>query len=150
MIDPAVQAREVAPKAPFPTLRPRDAATLILIDRTSATPKLLMGRRHDRHAFMPAKFVFPGGRLGRRDRYVPVAGELDADVERRLLQHLSRPSRTKARAMAIAAIREVFEETGLLLGRKHSSPLDTPGLWAAFAQTGVVPDVSELHLVARA
>jgi 8-oxo-dGTP pyrophosphatase MutT (NUDIX family) len=149
MIDPAVQS-SVAPQVTFPKLRPKDAATLILIDRTSGTPKLLMGRRHDGHAFMPGKFVFPGGRMEARDRYVPVGGELDAAVERGLMRRLARPSRAKARAMAVAAIREVFEETGLLLGRKHSGPLHIPGLWAAFAEAGVEPDLSALHFVARA
>ncbi|MBV8904434.1 MAG: NUDIX domain-containing protein, partial [Acidobacteriia bacterium] len=71
-------------------------------------------------------------------------------VERGLMQRLSRPSRAKARAMAVAAIRELFEETGLLLGRKHPQPLNIPRLWAAFAQAGVVPDLGELHFVARA
>ena len=47
----------------WPNVTPKDAATLILIDRTRKTPKLLMGRRHDGHKFMPGKYVFPGGRI---------------------------------------------------------------------------------------
>ncbi len=47
----------------FPTVRPRDAATMIIIDRSGATPKVLLGRRHHGHKFMPGKFVFPGGRM---------------------------------------------------------------------------------------
>ena len=46
-----------------PNLRPRDSATLILIDRSNAVPKVLLGRRHERHRFLPGKFVFPGGRV---------------------------------------------------------------------------------------
>ena len=42
---------------------PKDAATLILIDRSGAEPKVLLGKRHDRHVFMPGKFVFPAAAL---------------------------------------------------------------------------------------
>jgi 8-oxo-dGTP pyrophosphatase MutT (NUDIX family) len=47
----------------WPNVRPKDAATLIIIDRTGRDPKVLMGRRHHGHRFMPGKFVFPGGRI---------------------------------------------------------------------------------------
>jgi len=135
----------------FPTLRPKDAATIILIDRSSADPKVLMGRRHAGHKFMPDKFVFPGGRVEARDRYVPVAGQLDPQVEARLMQRLRRPSRIRARVLAVAAIREAFEETGLLLGTKvASAPKFPDGCWSAFAEAGVQPSLDELHFVARA
>src|ERR1051325_11791196 len=65
-----------ASMAPAP--RPRDAATLILIDRSSAVPKVLLGKRHGGHAFMPDKFVFPGGRVEPHDRHVPVVGRRDS------------------------------------------------------------------------
>ncbi|PKQ09013.1 MAG: DNA mismatch repair protein MutT, partial [Alphaproteobacteria bacterium HGW-Alphaproteobacteria-12] len=42
-------------------IRPRDAASLVLIDRTSTEPRVLMGRRHARMKFVPDAFVFPGG-----------------------------------------------------------------------------------------
>ena len=41
----------------FPNVKPRDSATLILIDRAESTPKVLLGRRHESHRFMPGKFV---------------------------------------------------------------------------------------------
>ena len=50
-----------------PPQRPRDAATLIVIRRDGATPRILLGQRHGSHAFMPGKFVFPGGRLDAAD-----------------------------------------------------------------------------------
>src|SRR5919201_4506647 len=105
----------------FANLRPRDAATIILIDRSHAEPKVLMGRRHEGHKFMPGKFVFPGGRVDMGDRYVPVAGQLDPQVEARLMTRLRRPSRIRARVLAVAAIREAYEETGLLLGKRVAS-----------------------------
>jgi 8-oxo-dGTP pyrophosphatase MutT (NUDIX family) len=139
-----------ASSAPAP--RPRDAATLILIDRSGAVPKVLLGKRHGGHVFMPDKYVFPGGRVEPHDRRVPVAGELDRHLEEKLMRHVSRPSRDKARALAVAAIREVFEETGLLVGRKVE---DAPrvagdGPVDPFAAAGVRPDLSALHLIARA
>ena len=44
-----------------PNRPPRDAATLILLDRSGPIPKVLMGRRHHGHVFLPGRFVFPGG-----------------------------------------------------------------------------------------
>ena len=135
-----------------PAWRPRDAATLILIDRSANVPKVLLGKRHRGHVFMPGKYVFPGGRVEPRDRHVPVAGQLDPAIEEKLMRHVSRPSREKARALAVAAIREVFEETGLLVGRKvEAAPrVDADGPVDPFAAAGVRPDLSQLHLIARA
>ena len=137
-----------ASTAPAP--RPRDAATLILIDRSGPTPKVLLGKRHRGHVFMPGKFVFPGGRLEPHDRHVPVVGRLDSHIEEKLMRHVARPSRDKARALAVAAIREVFEETGLLVGRKVEDAAPADGPVDPFAAAGVRPDLSELHFIARA
>jgi 8-oxo-dGTP pyrophosphatase MutT (NUDIX family) len=131
-------------------VRPKDAATLILIDRSGPTFKVLMGRRHDGHAFLPGKFVFPGGRVEVDDRRVPAVGALDARDEARLMQQVVRASRLKVRAFAVAAIREAFEETGLMIGRKVDSPPALPEGWLTFAQAHVQPDIGELHFVARA
>ncbi len=56
-----------------PYMRPKDAATLILVDRSASVPKVLVGRRHDKVVFMPGKFVFPGGRVDKSDNRIPVA-----------------------------------------------------------------------------
>ncbi len=61
-----------------PYFRPKDAATLILVDRSAATPKVLVGKRHDKVVFMPGKFVFPGGRVDKADNRVPVAAPITA------------------------------------------------------------------------
>src|ERR1051325_5648744 len=99
-----------------PYVRPKDAATLILVDRSGKVPKVLLGKRHHGHKFMPGKFVFPGGRVDPADKLMPVAKPLDPHAEANLMKHLQRASAAKARAFALAAIRETFEETGLLLG----------------------------------
>src|SRR6202140_190385 len=135
----------------FPPMRPRDAATMIIIHPPPAPPQVLLGRRHDGHKFMPGKFVFPGGRVEPIDRRMPSASAIEPRVEARLMQLMARPSAAKARGLMLAAIRETFEETGLLLGRKSRNPVRSPGgPWDAFAQAGVCPDLAAIHFVARA
>jgi 8-oxo-dGTP pyrophosphatase MutT (NUDIX family) len=134
-----------------PTGRPRDAATLVLIDRSGPEPRVLLGKRHGRHAFMPDRFVFPGGRVDAEDARMCVAASLDAANERRLMQRMQRPTRSRARALALTAIRETFEEAGLLLGKKSADPLVAPtSTWQPFADAGIRPDLSALTFVFRA
>jgi 8-oxo-dGTP pyrophosphatase MutT (NUDIX family) len=132
-----------------PNMRPKDASTLILLDNASSMPKVLLGRRHAGHAFLPGKFVFPGGRIDRADFAAPMDNPLHPQVEKRLMRGMQRPTAARARALAAAAIREVFEETGLLLGKRQSNATGN-GPWRAFAEAGVAPDFSCLHYVARA
>ncbi len=135
----------------FPNVRPRDSATLILIDRAEAIPKVLLGRRHQRHRFLPGKFVFPGGRIEPSDQLMAASAALHERHIERLMRRVKRPSLAKALAFALAAIRETYEETGLMLGAHHARTVpDAPGPWAAFAKAGIVPDLSEIHFIARA
>src|SRR5258706_4526443 len=69
-----------------PYYRPKDAATLILVDRTAAIPKVLVGKRHDKVVFMPGKFVFPGGRVDKTDNRIPVAAPLPYALQANLLE----------------------------------------------------------------
>ncbi|MFY9692302.1 MAG: hypothetical protein WAK35_01015, partial [Xanthobacteraceae bacterium] len=93
----------------FPNVKPRDSATLILIDRTEAVPKVLLGRRHQRHRFLPGKFVFPGGRIEPADRLMATAAALNERHVANLMRHVKRPSAAKAAAYALAAVRETYE-----------------------------------------
>ncbi len=98
-------------------VRPRRAATLILIDQSRSEPHLLMGRRHARHRFMPGKWVFPGGRVDPVDSraardLVGTAADLDPDALR-VLAPIAPP--LTQRALALAALRETLEETGYRL-----------------------------------
>lgn len=136
----------------WPTIKPKDAATLILIDRTGPKPTVLMGKRHPGHKFMPGKFVFPGGRIEQDDRKMSASGALHPVVEDKLLRRVQRPTLSRARALGLAAIRETFEETGLMIGtREHGAPEAAPdGPWRAFQEAGVFPDLEALHFIARA
>jgi 8-oxo-dGTP pyrophosphatase MutT (NUDIX family) len=135
------------PAGPRPhAVRPRDAATLIVLRRDGKKPRLLMGRRHQGHSFMPGLWVFPGGRIDRADYRAPHHGELPGETHRRLTQGATA---AKARALALAAIRETFEETGLLIA-KPAPPRPAAGPWREFVEQGAVADLSTLQMIARA
>jgi 8-oxo-dGTP pyrophosphatase MutT (NUDIX family) len=135
----------------FADSEPRDAATLMLIDRSGAQPKVLLGRRHHGHKFMPGKFVFPGGRIEQLDSKMPTISELHPDSARKLLERVAAPSEWLARGLALAAVRETAEETGLLLGVQRDRAPESPGeIWTEFAKAKVHPDLGQLHFVARA
>lgn len=110
-------------------LKPRDSATLILVRRDSAVPRILMGQRAGGHAFMPNKYVFPGGRLDPADSRVKPAKDLHPATLKKLMSRMrGRPSEARARGLANAAIRETWEEAGLLFGRTKLE--DAPDLSA--------------------
>jgi 8-oxo-dGTP pyrophosphatase MutT (NUDIX family) len=142
---------EAARDQSFGNVRPRDSATLILIDRNHTVPKVLLGRRHESHRFLPGKFVFPGGRVEPADRSMPVAAPLNENAAALLMRRVQRPSVAKAAALALAAVRETYEETGLMLGVKAEAQITAPSTeWQAFAEFGVLPDLSPIHFVFRA
>jgi 8-oxo-dGTP pyrophosphatase MutT (NUDIX family) len=131
-------------------LKPRHAATLIIVRTDAAKPRLLMGRRAGGHAFMPDKWVFPGGRVDRGDYRAPAATELAPETAARLTQEPRHPSPAAlARALALAAVRETFEETGLLLAKPAPSRPGA-GPWRPFLAQGALPDLAPLQFVARA
>lgn len=108
-------------------LRPKDSATLILVRRDGPAPRVLMGQRSGGHSFMPNKYVFPGGRLDAADSRVKPAQDLAPQtLEKLLAQMRGRPSAARARGLAYAAVRETWEETGLLYGRNRIE--DAPDL----------------------
>ena len=135
-----------------PNVRPKDASTLLILDQAAGGPvRVLMGRRHSRHAFFPGAYVFPGGRVDPADSRAPVAVDYDPVVARRLAIAMKGPkSAARARAFGVAAIRETYEEAGLFLGAKAPSPRPLTGELAAFDDAGVAIDLSPLVLIARA
>jgi len=134
------------PDRALPHIRPRDAATLLVIRRDGPRPRVLMGRRVGGHAFMPDKWVFPGGRIHPGDFRVAAASDLDPDVAAALARTCTL---ARARALAATAIRETFEETGLILGRPGTGTTRS-GEWRDFLATGNLPDLAPLRFVARA
>lgn len=125
---------------------PRDAATLILYRNTSDGPRILMGCRSAGHDFMPDKYVFPGGRVDDEDASAPALTELPEDVD----ATLRIGARRATRAFPLTAVREVFEETGLIVGRAASGMGDVPTSWADYYAQGAAPCLANFHFVGRA
>lgn len=148
------EQQETAPKAALKprTLKPRDAATLIIVDTSSGEPKVLLGRRRMDMVFMPGRYVFPGGRVDPADKIIPVTDDLSADDRAKLLVGMKgTPSEIRARALALAAVRETFEEAGLIIGRPkaNEAPPKAEG-WGAFYNLGFEPALSQITFFARA
>ncbi|QRY69568.1 NUDIX domain-containing protein [Ensifer sp. PDNC004] len=131
------------PKPPRPaTLRPRDAASIMLLDRVGGRVHVLMGRRHSAHAFMPDLYVFPGGRRDTGDHRIGFGSDLHPSVLRTLKVAGARGlSDARARALALAALRELYEEAGIAIG----APLPS-----AEAPVPFLPDLAKLRYMARA
>lgn len=126
-------------------LKPKDAATLLII---RGGEEVLMGVRSAKHAFMPNKYVFPGGRVDRGDGLVPRPIDLQPGVAAKL-ERASSPAR--ARALAMAAVRETFEEAGMLLAAEHETRIRTGSPhWKPFYASGLVPALDKLEYIARA
>lgn len=152
MSEPVLELTQAERERRWPNVRPVDAATMIILDRSGRKPRVLMGRRHPGHKFMPGKFVFPGGRVEASDRRMVAAGALDGVCETRLARFVPRPSLSRGRSLAMAAIRETFEETGLMFGSKdYGAPeVSLDGPWADFVERQVFPDLEAITFVARA
>ncbi len=127
-------------------VKPRDAATIILVRRDAPRPRVLMGKRNSGHDFMPNLWVFPGGRIDRADFRAPHATDLRPEVAAKFDRHI-KPGR--GRALAMAAIRETFEEAGLLLARP-APPRPGAGPWREFLAQGALADLEAMEIIARA
>lgn len=124
----------------------RNAATVIALRDRTTEPKVLMGQRGAKAVFMPNKFVFPGGAVDMEDADIPLAAPIPDICRSRLLEDADSDL---VNAISAAAIRELWEETGLILGRAGSWD-NPPADWETFAATGHVPDASALTFVFRA
>ena len=110
-----------------------------------------MGQRHEAHKFMPGKFVFPGGRVDAGDCRISTEHGLRADVAEKLLSSMKgKPSSARATGIALAAVRETFEEVGLIIGQPGSAPRTRNRAWQQFYATGYTPVLGGLRLLARA
>ena len=124
----------------------RDAATVIVLRDRDSRPSVLMGQRGAAAAFMPNKFVFPGGAVDAADAEVKLAAPLPAACAARLDEDAPAG---RGPALAAAAIRELWEETGQVLGWPGKWPTPPEG-WDGFAETGHRPSASALQFVFRA
>lgn len=139
-------------KGPHKAMRPKDAASIILVDRRGKAPKVLMGKRNPAAKFMPGFFVFPGGRVEQGDSTVPHAGSLSEADHARLQAYVTRPSRRRSAGLALSALRETFEETGLRVGEADARAAATSVAepWREFFAGGMVPSLKGVTFAARA
>ncbi len=144
MNDAPVQEFRASTTERKPAVRPRDAASLVLLRGAGPTLEVLVGRRPLAARFMPGVYVFPGGAIDPPDRrpwMVETATE-------RLAPRLARAAR--------AALRETWEEVGVLVGRPAettSSDLSTPAEGAierAYRRRGLAAAMDLLTYVGRA
>ncbi|WP_246526714.1 NUDIX hydrolase [Plastoroseomonas hellenica] len=126
--------------------RPRNAAALILWRDTPAGPEMLMGRRHAKSRFMPNVLVFPGGAVDRADHYAKPLTPLP-EATRIALERKATPS--LARAIAVAAVRELYEETGLVLGERQGAGLAPDLACIGYLCRAVTPAASPIRFNAR-
>ena len=141
---PEQARREEGTRAP----RPRDAATLIIYRLKGRQVEVLMGQRHRSHKFLPQRYVFPGGRVDPTDSRVRAGTPMRGDVAD-LLMRTATPAR--ARALMAAAVRETFEEAGLVIGVSDPEPGKlVPGNWKPFFDRGLAPSFEHINYVARA
>ncbi len=131
-------------------IRPRNASTLVIVRKEGSGIRVLMGKRHHSLKFMPGALVFPGGSVDKSDGMVPSCDEMAPETARLLVAHMrGRKSIRGARALAMAAIRELAEESGLLLG-KSASRRAMPQGWEPFEEHAIMPALSGLSVMARA
>ncbi len=119
----------------------QDAACIVLVDRSKPAPRILLGRRLASQIFLPNKWVFPGGRVEPGDRALA-----------NLISQLSE-NQTADRArlpFALAALREMFEEAGIVLAEPAAPPTSLPEGWQTFAALGQMPAHDRLTPLARA
>jgi 8-oxo-dGTP pyrophosphatase MutT (NUDIX family) len=119
----------------------RDAACVVLIGGSVSEPSLLMGRRHADQVFLPSKWVFPGGRVDADDR--ALAGSFAGTYAPPDLAQEIRP-------FALAALRELSEEAGLVIGNQADFAGAQNSGWQHFAASGYAPAPENLLPMARA
>lgn len=124
----------------------RNAATVIVVRGRGDAARVLMGQRGAKAVFMPNKFVFPGGAVDAADQDIPLHAPLPNACQMRLREDCAQDF---SHALAAAAIRELWEETGLVLGVPGAWP-DAPSDWQGFAETGHIPSADMLQFVFRA
>lgn len=125
----------------------RNAATVIVLRDRATNPQILMGQRGAKAAFMPNKFVFPGGAVDAADATIPLATPIPEFCQARLREDAD-PA--LVHPLAVAAIRELWEETGLIVGRTGDWDTPPPEDWQTYADAGYVPTAEALQFVFRA
>ena len=129
-------------------VRPVDAAGLILLRGRREAPEILLGRRHAGAKFLPDIYVVPGGRVDPEDHLPSGFREHLNPAVARALQAAN--GRRPPAAFLRAALRELHEETGLLLAGGGKGSPNEAAVWQAYARAGIAPDFTAFDFVLRA
>ena len=144
------------PPAVTEPAQPKLASTVMLVRDDEGPLEVFMLRRASSMAFAPSMHVFPGGGVERRDAEdeLPWAGPAVEEWA-----EVFGTDEASARMLVAAAIREIFEETGVLLASPASGEAETPHLDPAVAadlrgrlvrhEVGFGQVLLEHHLVLR-
>jgi len=149
---PLNNARMIPIPKPIPgrvAPRAKLASTIVLLREVSGQHEILMGKRSARHDFMPSVYVFPGGRVDKCDSYAPALDHPNSRT-RKILEAAMTPAR--AQACVLAAVRETYEETSLVLGEKFGTKphsINDPS-WKSFHDEGYLPTLANIELFGRA
>jgi len=106
---------------------PKKAATVILLkDKEPEGFEVLLLKRHEKSSFMGGNFVYPGGRVDRSDGSMEIGSfskGMTWEEAQRILGGMFSPE--ESFAFWIAALRELFEEAGVLLAHARTGkPLE--------------------------
>jgi len=132
---------------PASGVRARDAATLIIVRGYAPKRAILFGRRSVVARFMPGRYVFPGGAVASGDGTMAIATPLDRACVRSMAVG---GSSCRAARLALAAVRETYEETGLMLGVPGRTAGSHSSSWRRFSDEGLLPSLKPLRYVGRA
>lgn len=120
-LHPALAERVDNPAALEP-VTPRPAATVVLLRDTPGGAEALLLRRHKRSGFAADAWVFPGGTVDPTDRDPALAERCVGPTPTAWAHRLELTDPAEAVGYVAAAVRETFEETGILLAREHGAP----------------------------
>ena len=124
-----------------------NAASIVVVRYDNKYPMVLMGKRNANSSFMPDKYVFPGGKVDLDDLKINLANEINVTC-RANLDYASNPKLVNG--LCAASIRELFEETGHILGIKGKWDETAPDNWREFLKSGYRPDAAGLRFIFRA
>ena len=126
---------------------PRHAASLVIHRQGDQGLEVFMGRRHQAARFQPGVYVFPGGMIERSDHLARAISDLDQAITPKIAVG---GSHRRAAALAIAAVRETFEETGLLVGAPGDVGPSRDPAWTRFRELELAPDLRHIGYLGRA
>lgn len=128
-------------------VEPKDAASLLLLRRGERGLSVLMGQRRPDASFAPSAYVFPGGTLEPGDGQVDCVSDLRSGLKDLMAASCDSDF---ASTLAVTAVRETFEETGLLLGGAGDVGAVAGRTWARLRTEGMAPALDRLDYLGRA